>query len=125
MSRPLVIFLSADAGWSGRYQAVMVAVTAASLGDPVTLALSFEPLRAFAERRFDDGAPATAATAGVPSLLETLGEARRELGLRLVACETAVRLVGLDPAELAPRLDALEPLTSLWRLAQQGRALTF
>jgi peroxiredoxin family protein len=125
MSRPLVIFLAADGGWPARYQAVMVAVTAASLGDPVTVALSFEPLRAFAEGRFDEGAPATVASAGVPSLLETLGEARRELGLRLVACETAVRLAGLDPAKLAPRLDALEPLTSLWRLAQQGRALSF
>ena len=126
MSRPLVIFLgSSGSGWPARYQAVMVGATAASLGDQVTLALSFEPLRTFVEGRFDDGAPAAAAEGRVPSLLATLEEARRELGLRVVACETAVRLAGLDPEVIGPRLDALEPLTSLWRLAQQGRALAF
>ena len=125
MSRPLVIFLGSSSGWSGRYQAVMIGVTAASLGDAVTLALSFEPLRAFVEGRFDEGAPPTAAEARVPSLLATLAEARRELGLRVVACETAVRLAGLDPEAVRGALDGLEPLTGLWRLAQQGRALSF
>ncbi len=125
MSRPFVIFLTSSSGWAARYQAVMVGVTAASLGDRVTLSLAFEPLRAFVEGSFDEGAPASAAAAGVPSLMETLAEARRELGLRVVACETAVRLAGLDPEVVGPRLDALEPLTSLWRLAQQGRALSF
>ncbi len=124
MTRPLVIFLSAS-GWPERYQAVMLAVTAASLGDPVTVVLAFEPLRAFVEGRFEEGAPATVAAARVPPLAETLGEARRELGLRLVACETAVRLAGLDPGVVAGVLDGLEPLPSLWRLAQQGRALHF
>ena len=124
MTRPLVIFLSGR-GWPERYQAVMLAATAASLGDPVTVALAFEPLRAFVEGRFEDGAPATAAAAGVPGLAETLGEARRELGVRVVACETAVRLAGLDPEVARTRLDGLEPLPSLWRLAQQGRALSF
>lgn len=124
MSRPLVIFLS-GAGWEARYQATMVAVTAAALGDQVTLALSFEPLTALVGGRFDEGAPATAAAARVPPLSETLAEARRELGLRVVACETAVRLVGLDPAVARAALDALEPLPSLWRLAQAGRSLAF
>ncbi len=124
MARPLVVFL-AGAGWEARYQAVMVAVTAAALGDQVTLAVSFEPLRALVEGRFDDGAPAAAAAARVPPLTEALGEARRELGLRLVACETAVRLAGLEPAAARAALDGLEPLPSLWRLAQAGRALSF
>jgi len=124
MTRPLVIFLSGR-GWPERYQAVMLGVTAASLGDAVTVVLAFEPLLAFVQGRFEDGAPPTAAGAGVPPLVDTLGEARRELGLRVVACETAVRLAGLDPEVARTRLDGLEPLTSLWRLAQQGRALTF
>ncbi len=124
MTRPLVIFLSGS-GWPVRYQAVMLAVTAASLGDPVTVALAFEPLRDWVAGRFEDGAPATAQAARVPPLAATLEEARRELGLRVVACETAVRLAGLDPEAIRARLDALEPLPSLWRLAQQGRALAF
>lgn len=124
MARPLVIFL-AGAGWEARYQAVMVGVTAAALGDAVTLAVSFEPLRALLEGRFDEGAPPTTAEARVPPLTEVLGEARRELGLRLVACETAVRLAGLEPGAAREALDGLEPLPSLWRLAQAGRALAF
>ena len=124
MTRPLVIFLSGR-GWPERYQAVMLGVTAASLGDAVTVVLAFEPLLAFVQRRFEDGAPPTAVGAGVPPLVDTLGEARRELGLRVVACETAVRLAGLDPEVARARLDGLEPLTSLWRLAQQGRTLAF
>jgi peroxiredoxin family protein len=124
MTRPLVIFLSGS-GWPERYQAVMIGVTAASLGDAVTVALAFEALRAFVEGRFEEGAPTTAAEARVPGLVATLEEARRELGLRVVACETAVRLAGLDPAMVRAKLDGLEPLTSLWRLAQQGRTLAF
>jgi peroxiredoxin family protein len=124
MTRSLVIFLS-GAGWPARYQAVMLGVTAASLGDAVTVVLSFEPLRAFVSGRFEEGAPPAAAGAGVPPLAETLAEARRELGLRVVACETAVRVAGLDPEAARGALDGLEPLPSLWRLAQQGRALSF
>jgi peroxiredoxin family protein len=124
MNQPVVIFL-ASSGWPPRHQAVMLAVTAASLGDAVTVVLSFEPLRAFVEGRFEEGAPPAAAEARVPPLLATLDEARRELGLRVVACETAVRLAGLDPDLARTRLDGLEPLPSLWRLAQRGRALTF
>jgi peroxiredoxin family protein len=124
VSRSLVIFLQ-GAGWAARYQAVTVGVTAASLGDEVTLALAFEPLRALVLGRFDEGAPASAAAARVPPLTETLAEARRELGLPLVACETAVRLAGLEPDAARAVLDELEPLPSLWRRAQEGRPLSF
>jgi peroxiredoxin family protein len=119
-----VVFLS-SAGWQARYQAVTLAVTAAALGDAVTLALSFEPLAALVTGRFDEGAPPTTTAAGVPPLSETLAEARADLGLRVVACETAVRLVGLAPAVARAALDGLEPIPSLWRLAQTGRALSF
>jgi peroxiredoxin family protein len=124
MPRPLVIFLSGP-GWPERYQAVMLGVTAASLGDEVTMALAFEPLRAFVSGRFEEGAPSTVREARVPPLAVTLEEARRELGLRVVACETAVRLAGLDPEAVRTMLDGLEPLPTLWRLAQRGRALSF
>jgi peroxiredoxin family protein len=119
-----VIFLS-GAGWPARYQAVTLAVTAAALGDQVTVALAFEPLVALVEGRFDDGAPATAADARVPPLTTTLAEARRELGLRLVACETAVRLAGMPVERARASLDALEPMTAQWRRAQAGRAAAF
>jgi peroxiredoxin family protein len=117
---PLVIFLQHGA-WADRYQAVTLAVTAAALGDPVTVALFFEPLRLWVAGRFDEGAPPEAATARVESLSRSLGEARRELGLELVACDTAVRLAGLDPATLGPSLDRIATLPSLWKAGGEGR----
>jgi hypothetical protein len=90
----------------------------------VTVALSFEPLRAWVEGRFDDGAPGPAAGL-VPSLRASLDEARRGLGLRVVACETAVRLAGIEPEVARATLDGLTPLPALWREAQRGRTLAF
>ncbi len=124
MRAPLVVFLHRGA-WEDRYQAVTLAVTAAAHGAPVTVALSFEPLRLWAAGRFDEGAPPEAAGARVTSLREALEEARRELGLRVVACETAVRLAGLEPAVVVPALDGLESLPALWRTASEGRAMVF
>jgi peroxiredoxin family protein len=123
VSRALVLFLHRGA-WQDRYQAVTLAVTAAALGDRVTLALHFEPLRLWVEGRFDEGAPPEAASARVGSLAEALEDARRELGLKLVACETVVRLAGLEPERVAAQLDAVTTLPSLWKAAREGRAIS-
>ena len=109
--------------WADRYQAVTLAITAAALGEPVTVALFFEPLRLWIEGRFDEGAPPEAAVARVASLRETLEEARRELGVEVVACDTAVRLVGHDPADLGGVLDQISTLPQLWQAARSGRHL--
>ena len=124
MPTPLVLYLH-SAGWSVRCQATTVAVTAAALGDAVTVALAFEPLRLWVDGRFDEAAPPAAAGAGLGSLAAALGEARRDLGLRLVACATLVRASGLDPEAVRAALDELTTLPSLWRLAQRGQALAF
>ena len=118
----LVLFLH-HGTWADRYQATTLAVTAAALGDRVLLALFFEPLRLWAEDRFDEGAPPEAATARVVALRATLEEARRELDLEVVACDTAVRLAGLDPEALLPSIDRIVTLPSLWKAAQDGRPL--
>jgi peroxiredoxin family protein len=119
MTGPLVVFLHRGT-WPDRYQAVTLAVTAAALGERVTVALFFEPLRLWADGRFDEGAPATAASARVASLREMLEEARRELDLELVACDTAVRLAGLDPGTLGGILDRVVSLPHLWQTAREG-----
>jgi len=120
---PVVIFLRAPE-WEARHLAVSLAVTAAALGDEVHLALFGEALTAFARGGFGEGAPEAAGAARVPPLDATLREARRDLGVRVVACDTALRLAGIDPGAAAPPLDAVVSLPSLWRLAQEGRALT-
>jgi peroxiredoxin family protein len=120
VSGPLVVFLHRGT-WADRYQAVTLAITAAALGDPVTVALFFEPLRLWVDGRFDEGAPPEAAAARVAPLRETLEEARRELDVEVVACDTAVRLVGLDPAALGGVLDRIATLPQLWQAARGGR----
>jgi peroxiredoxin family protein len=122
MTGPLVILLHRGT-WADRYQAVTLGVTAAALGDRVVLALFFEPLRLWAEGRFDEGAPATATAARVAPLRATLDEARRELGLEVVACDTAVRLAALDPDAVRGSLDRIVSLPEIWKIAREGTQL--
>ena len=122
MGSPVVIFLRGES-WDARHLAVSLALTAAALGDEVHVALFGGALRLFAAGRFDEGAPATAEAARVGSLADALREAR-ELGVRVVACDTALRVAGVDPGVAVPPLDGVVSLPSLWRLAQSGRALT-
>ncbi len=121
-ARAVVFFVEGES-WQARYQAVTLAVTAAALGDAVIVALFFDPLRRWVDGRFDDGAPPESGAARVASLRETLDEARRELGVEVVACDTAVRLAGLDPAALGAAIDRIETLPSLWKKAREGRAV--
>jgi peroxiredoxin family protein len=120
VSGSLVVLLHRGA-WEDRYQAVTLAITAAALGEPVVVALFFEPLRLWAADRFDEGAPPEAAAARVAPLRATLEEARRELGVEVVACDTAVRLAGLDPAALTGVLDRIATLPQLWQAGREGR----
>jgi peroxiredoxin family protein len=123
VSRPLLV-LAHGAAWEDRYQAVTVAVTAAAMGDRVTVALFFDPLRRWLEGRFDEGAPATVGPARVGGLAAALLEARA-LGLEIVACDTALRLVGLDPEVARARVDRVASLPALWSAASDGRVLSF
>ena len=124
MPAPLLVLLRA-ADWGSRQQATALALTAAAFGHPVVVALSGAALRAWVEGRFDDGSPATAAVARVGSLRGMLDEGRRDLGLEVVACETEVRLEGLDPEEVRRALDGLRSLPEQWREAVEGRVVTF
>lgn len=123
MGGPLVILLHGE-GWHARWLAVSLALTAAASGDRVELALFGAALRAWVEGRFDEGAPREADGARVGSLAGMLEEGRRDLGLRLVACDTAVRLAGLDPGLAAARL-TLTSIPALWGEAREGRLVAF
>jgi peroxiredoxin family protein len=123
VSRPLLVLLH-GASWEDRYQAVTVAVTAAAMGDRVTVALFFDPLRRWAEGRFDEGAPPEAASARAGGLAAALADARA-LGLEIVACDTALRLAGLESEAARARVDRVVSLPSLWGAARDGRVLSF
>ena len=124
MGKPCLILLG-GAGWDVRRRAVSVALTAAAFGHPVVLALAGEPLRAWVEGRFDDGAPEGAVAARVGSLREMLEEGRRDLGVEVVACDTELRLAGLDVEAARPSLDAVRSLPDQWRATGQGHVLCF
>jgi peroxiredoxin family protein len=100
-------------------------LTAAAFGHAVVVALSGEPLRAWVGGRFDDGAPAEAEGARVGSLASLLEEGRRDLGVEVVACDTELRLAGIDPDAARPFLDAIRSLPDQWRSAAEGHILAF
>jgi hypothetical protein len=118
-----VIFLR-GADWGARWLAVATALTAAAHGERVRLALFEGPLRAWVEGRFDEGASPEAARAGAAGLTALVEEAALALDLRVVACDTAVRLCGLDPIAAAGRLK-VTTLPALWAEAGPGRLLAF
>jgi hypothetical protein len=124
MTAPLVVFLRSG-DWEARWLAVSAALSAASLGAPVQLALFGDALRAYLEARFDAGAPPAAVEGGAAHLSASLDEARAALGLRVVACDTALRLAGGDPARAVPPLDAVVSLPTLVRDARAGGSLSF
>jgi hypothetical protein len=119
------LILLGGAGWDVRRRAISVALTAAAFGHPVVIALSGEPLRAWVDGRFDNGAPPEAAGVRVESLVAMLEEGRRDLGVEVVACDTELRLVGIDPGEARPSLDSIRSLPEQWRSAAEGHVLGF
>ncbi|MEI7703852.1 MAG: hypothetical protein WCK73_04585 [Deltaproteobacteria bacterium] len=124
MGKPCLILLDGGS-WNARRRAVSVALTAAAFGHPVVVALSGEAIRAWVSGRFDEGAPEEAVATRVGSLREMLEEGRRDLGVEVVACDTELRLAGLDVEAARPSLDAVRSLPDQWRATGQGHVLCF
>ena len=61
----------------------------------------------------------------VGSLPAMLEEGRRDLGVEVVACDTELRLAGIDPEAASPSLDAIRSLPEQWRAAAEGHVLGF
>lgn len=118
----LVLLHAGD--WERRWTAAALAVTAAAHGDAVRVALFGAALRDWVEGRFDQGAPAGAGAARAGSPTAMLEEGRAELGLRLLACDTAVRLAGLDPEVAASKVE-ITGLPALWREGRGGQILVW
>lgn len=108
-----VLLLSAS---SARvHAALMLATTAAALGRDVLLFATEDGVAALRARDAAGREPAEEArrrSLGVATCAEMLA-ALGELGARLVACETALRLAGLGPADLAPGVEVAGMATLL------------
>ncbi len=126
MSARVVLHLQSP-GWSNRYQLATWAVTAAAAGDAPLVVLWFEPLVRFVEGRFDEAEregeallARNAAALRMPPPAELLRQAR-ELGARLVACETAARIAGVEVLALEAAVDEVLGLQQLLQPAKEAR----
>jgi peroxiredoxin family protein len=127
----VVISLSTSA-FEQRLRAALWSVTAASVGESVTLFLSGEALKLFCEGTFGrgDGSPSesriaeTASRLGLPDPSELLSQARQLAPVRIIGCPTEIALAGLTEEKARERLDEVVTLPSFWREAAGARWLT-
>lgn len=132
MSERAVFFLN-TAAYEPTWQATSLALTAAAMGDEVILVLGFDALRGLAAGHFGQATSAREQASlergeriGAATPARMLADAR-SLGAKLLACDTTVRLCGLESAALeqAKLVDEVLGLAQLWRLTQGARVLTY
>jgi peroxiredoxin family protein len=126
----IVLHLHGDS-FARRYQVASHAITACAAGDQVLVVLWFDALQRHVRGGFDDPLPGEDRRVserhvglGLPPPAQMLAEARA-LGARLVACETAVRLAGLDPLEVRRFVDDLPGLQELLAEARQAQLVLY
>jgi len=132
MAHRAVFFLN-TASYELAWQATSLALTAAAMGDEVIVVLGFDALRALTSGRF--GQPTSDLEKACLERGERIGAAvpsrmladARSLGAKLLACDTTVRLCGLESAALeqAKLVDEVLGLAQIWRLTQGARVLTY
>jgi predicted peroxiredoxin len=124
---PLLVHLHSE-GFERAYQALTLALTARAMGQEVGINFAFGALRALAEDRLGEAVPGPdlwasqrAATLGAALPARLLNEARAA-GVTFWACETVVQLTGVDPDDLAGKVE-LTGLATLVRMQQRGQVL--
>jgi peroxiredoxin family protein len=113
------------AGFEPIYQVASFALTAGSTGDDVTVAAFFSGLLTLVGKipYNDDPAAVRAVGLGLPDPRHMLGEGRKAAGVRVVACDTAVRLAGLDNTAVLPYVDEIIGLATLWKRAEGAQII--
>ncbi len=116
------------------WQSASLALTHAALGDEVLCVFSFAALRGLSQGRFgatfeNAESQTVAARAEVINAAhpQAMLQQSRKLGARFIACDTTVRLCGLDAEALVARgqLDAVEGLTTIVQASRESHTLTF
>ena len=101
--QPLGILLISGGHERGHY-AFVIAAAAAAIGRPVTIFATNEGCRMLASQLPDDARDGQVRAAGVAGLGE-LRDAAAELGVRLMACDAGLRMVGLPSGCLLPDVE--------------------
>lgn len=132
MSDRAVFFVSSG-GYEAAWQCTSLAITAAAMGDEVVFVFAFEALKALSRGAFgeslrghDAEAASRAAAINAPLPQKMLADARG-LGARVLACDTTVKLSGLEPEALERDkvVDEVLGLPQIWRLTAGAKVLTF
>ena len=125
-----VVFFIQHGSFESAFQAATTGITAAAMGDEVYFVFAWDALRHLVRGSF--GLPesdrerleqARAEGLGLPPPVKMLHEAR-QLGARLVACDSTVKVCGFDPAQLIGTLDDVMGLPSIWRLTEGARTIS-
>lgn len=118
----MILILAHGGSWERRFQATSLAASVAAAGGRADLALFFAALDAWARDRWDEidpDLPLTAAAieaAAFPPLSTMLAPGRESGAVRLYACSASTGLLGLDPAQVQARVDALAGWPTFARL---------
>lgn len=125
-----VVFFVQSGSFEAAFQAATMVVTAAAMGDEVYVVFAWDALRQLARNSY--GLPQSdrerveqARSEGLrlPSPTKLLQEAR-SLGAKLVACDSTVKVCGLDPAQMIGPLDEVLGLPAIWRLTEGARTIS-
>jgi predicted peroxiredoxin len=117
-----LLILAHGGSWDRRFQATSLAASVAAAGGRAEVALFFAALDAWARDRWDELDPdpplaaAAIQAAAFPPLSSLLGPGRESGAIRLYACSASAGLLGLDPAEVQARVDALAGWPTFARL---------
>ncbi|MGQ3684199.1 MAG: hypothetical protein ACUBOA_04165 [Candidatus Loosdrechtia sp.] len=119
------------------YQIITLAITAASMGRETYIFLFFWALKKFVNEDFDpEKLPAEFGEKGENllkqiqevhpvSLKEILYDVRMMGNLKIYACTTAVKLMGLDDSVVRARVDDIVGLTTLLEIADGAETQLF
>lgn len=128
MSQRLLVVANRGS-FESAYQVATLALTAAAMGETVKVFLTFDALHSWATGTFgrpdtseENSACQRAKSMGLPSPLEMLNQAR-SMGVKLVCCDTMLKLCAIEPQGLGVLLDAVEGLPEIWRFGQTARIL--
>lgn len=121
-----LLILAHGASWDRRFQVCSLAASTVAAGGRCDVALFFAALDAWARDRWDALDPdppldaAAIESADFPPLTSLIAPGREGGAIRLYACSASTALLGLDPAEVQSRVDALAGWPTFARLVSEA-----
>lgn len=134
--KKFVLFLHSGT-YDKLYQAIMLAITAASMGNKVYIFLFFWALRKFANGKIDEidfsadigneeKRLLEAVPQGTPNMLkELLDEVSKMGNLEIYACSGAVKLMELDEGLVKSKVDDIIGLPTMLKMAEGAETQLF